>query len=88
MCDDPTHQQTANHDLLHKIIDDLGGVKGTVDKLEGALYGEGNTKGIITKVDEIRTGHIDGGKAAAAYTGGFVATVIAVISGVIQQFRV
>ena len=83
MCTDPNHVQSPNHDLIHQIAENLGEVKGTVDKLESALYGEGTTKGLITKVDEIRTGHIEGGQKAAAVTSGFIATTISIIAGVI-----
>ena len=85
MCDDPRHRTSSpDHDLLHQIVEDLGEMKGTVEKVESALWGEGTTKGLITKVDEIRTGQTDGAKSAGAWSGGIVATLIAVIAGVLN----
>jgi hypothetical protein len=86
MCDIPSHSKgNSDHDLLHAIDEKIDEMALGQHLLISEVFGTGTTKGLSTKVDEIREGHIEGGKKTAAWTGGFVASVIAIISGVIQQ---
>lgn len=56
MCDNPGHN-VDHHEMIHEILDTVQDVRGRVVKMESAMYGEGTTKGLITKVDELDAGY-------------------------------
>lgn len=80
MCNDPNHHNEDHHEMIHDILDLTQELSEDMAKVRSALYGEGTTKGLITKVDDLTSGR--------KVETGVVSTITSIIVAVLTSLGI